>query len=192
MKGEDLYWGNSSSRNHSFCSIDKITDSGFTISTPKIFKSPSKSSSKYSYHASGQFHIKQLKNSRYSGKLVVENWDKNDCAKLIFRLITLPFQNYPFENKNLTRENSFGRAIMLEGEAAQNRLFAEFFLSKIPADGNLILPNFTLQMDENKIHKHWFPLNSEYTLIMRFVKFEKLEQWHPDSEAIVLPNNVMI
>lgn len=192
MKGEDLYWGNSSPTNHSFCSIDNITETGFSISTPKIFKSPNKKSSKYSYHESGQFHIKQLKNNEYSGKLVVENWDKKDCAKLVFRLITLPFQNYQIENKNLTRENSFGRAIMLEGEAVQNRLFVEFFLSRIPIDEKIILPSFTLKIAEDKILQHWFPLNSEFTIILRFVKFEKLEHWFPNSEAIVLPSNIKI
>ncbi|TSJ46646.1 hypothetical protein [Fluviicola chungangensis] len=192
MKENDFYWGNSSPRNHSFCSIDKITNTGFNLSTPKIFKSPLKKTSKFSYHESGQFHIRQLNNNLYSGKYAVENWDKKDHTKLVFRLLTLPFQNYPIDKKNLTRDNAFGRAILLEGEASKNRLFAEFFLTKIPSDGNIVLPHFTLKMDQDKIHHLNFPLNNEFLIAMRFIKFANFEFWHPETEAIILPSNNII
>ncbi|MCD4771896.1 MAG: hypothetical protein K8R41_00780 [Bacteroidales bacterium] len=192
MKDKDFYWGNSSPRKHSFCSIGTITSSGFQINTPIIFKNPSISNSKYSFHKSGQFHIKKLQNNKFSGAHSIENWgDKND-TKLVFRLISLPIEFYPVEKKNLIRNNSFGRSIMLKGDMLKNRLFAEFFLTKIPEHNRLNIPEFSIKIDKSKLIHHCLPVNSDYFLLVRFIVLTGLDSWHSDSEAVILPENEKI
>ncbi|MFT6922038.1 MAG: hypothetical protein ACJA1C_001036 [Crocinitomicaceae bacterium] len=190
MKDEDCYWGNSANRKHSFCSLVDIKQQGFSIQTPKSFKKSQDKTSKYSLHESGQFHIKQVVDGKFTKAKSIENWGENVETTLLFSVLAQPFTHYPVEGKKLTRDNSFGRAIVLDGEAANRRLFSEFYLTKVNANSREVsLPKFPMSIANEAIHHNFFPLNSEYYILMRYVMFEKLENWHPDKELIFLTNN---
>ncbi len=186
LKGDDLYWGSSDATKEAFCNIKRISDDSITFQAPDDFKNLEPSQTKYSYHQSGEFHIKRLKNKTYQLKELVAIWNKKDKIsepQRIFTLITKPLFNYPIEKKKLIRERAAGRSILIEGKAGFNRLFMEFFL--IPK-GKHLLPKFILDIDKSSFNYINKPLSMDIILFIRYVKIANFEHWHPDKEIIFL------
>ncbi len=186
LKENDLYWGSSAFTKEEFCTLEPKTSNSFSIQTSNDFKKLKLSKIKYSYHQSGQFHLKRLTDGRYQAKEIKAIWNKKDeilKPLRIYSLITKPFFNYPIENKKLTRDGSSGRAILLEGKAGFNRLFMEFFITPL---GEHPLPEPLINFGKIKFSYINRPLSSELVLITRYIKLANLENWHPDNEIIFL------
>lgn len=182
----DLYWGSSSDSKEAFCTIPRKTSNSFTIQTPKDFKELDVSRTKYSFHASGQFHLQRLENGKYQGTKLNTLWNKKEDInkpQRIFSLLSKPLFDYPEETKEPTSKGYYSKAILLEGEAGHNRLFMEFFLSPL---GEYINPTALFEFGSDKQIFIPHGLSSNLILLIRFTKLTNIENWHPDKEIIFL------
>ena len=186
VNNKDLYWGTSSSIKHTFCEIQKVSNTQFKFITPKHFKTMEESRTKFSYHESGQFHIQKLESGVYGDCKLKEIWKPNEEIVIpLFSILSKPFLNYPIHRKNPTKGGDIARAILLEGEEGKNRILGEFFIIK---SVNTNLPKPLLDFGSKYIIHH-YPITEDIILCFRFVKLSKLEGWHGDKELIVLRNN---
>lgn len=186
VKGNDLYWGRSTKSKESICDITQTSNSEFKINVGTDFKSLQPLISKFSYHESGQIHIKSENGDQSKSKQVIAKLPSLTNLPMphrLFCLLSKPLSEYPIENKSHIRVDGVGNGIWLNGETEAIRMFIEFFLTK---SENEILPDPIIDFGVKSDHIIKQRLSARLILTIRLVKLKNIESWEPDKEILFI------
>lgn len=170
MKSKDLYWGSSSKTK-----LEKITDGlidpkSFIQLFPNLQDESILSRMKFSYHESGQMHIK---NDRDEKDFVISksSWIKCDSIKspkLFFFIITKKISLYKDFNKFLNNKGVSNIILKVPQILNSRRLLVEFYISP---KGHQFLPDFTLNISGtfSKPKPIIVRLNDDFNLMIQLI-----------------------
>ncbi|KXK39164.1 MAG: hypothetical protein UZ09_BCD002001019 [Bacteroidetes bacterium OLB9] len=87
----------------------------------------------------------------------------------------------------MTKGNSSALALSFEKDVKEKRVYFEFFLSP---PGKFQAPETLLKMDKSVNDIITYTISPELILIVRYAIFSNLNDWHPDKELSIIPNEI--
>lgn len=186
LNGNEFYWGNSSPTKIEYSTLKIQTGNTFTIQTREDFKNLNLHLSKNSYHETGQFHIKNMKDGKYSKIDLQKNWIKKNKIQAPYRLLSLiskTISNYPLEEKNMKRKGGKPMLMPIKVNSDNNRLYIEFFLTR---PGTHKMPQALIDFGVREQPICYKSLTPELILMAKYTTIKYLEGWHADTEIIFI------
>jgi hypothetical protein len=171
MKDYDLYWGCGSKSK--FTNKSQLVSKGSRSTTIQIddIKDAKNltniTSTKYSYHKSGEIHEKDMINGKYHSLVKRKPIDDIPSPILFFSVLSKEIRFYDNYNRKFTKGNANALIINFSDEnMLKNIIYMEFFLTR---DRRFSLPKM-LFFDENSKENVVFQrLNNSYVLVLRYV-----------------------
>jgi hypothetical protein len=181
QRGDNLYWG--PSRGKPIRGAVATSDErGMTISVPDEIEMVDNQPLKASFHASGQFHIKE--GDALTG--APEHWRLKNEIKAPYRIAALlskhPILYDPYPSgRSLTRRRTNAQVIAVNHEAETTRFYFEFFVSP---EGRFSLPSPILSLTpSDDTEPMSFSLSEQLILVTRIFVLSpgsELSTWHPE------------
>lgn len=132
MKDNEMYWGQSMKAQQYMAPFKTDEKNQVRIQIPKNFDKLEKVFQKYSFHKSGQVHIKTNGEKAYEKLSIWCNKETIKEPKRFFIVATKAIQNYPLYTKtNLIANNTSALILGLSPQILEKRLYIEFYLSPL-------------------------------------------------------------
>jgi hypothetical protein len=187
LKGNDLYWGNSSNVKETKSVVIQSSINSISINLPDDFEKLIETKSKYSYHESGRFHKKKLVDNNYSLIDVKKKWPEKSKLKeplCFFRILSKPIYLYPKETKVVPHKDVTTHCLKFEGETSKHRVYFDFFISHHQSEF-YNLESF-IKVDEKNKYYHTINISENFIIIYRYIIFRNLHTFFPENEIIFL------
>lgn len=129
MKDKELYWGSSSKMKNHIAPVKSDSDNKIKVQIPREFHESKIAAQKFSYHKSGQLHVKSDSDNCYKKLSVWCGKEDIKISKRFFVVESKTVSNYPLYLKNnLTANKTNVIAIEFPRELMDSRLYIEFYI----------------------------------------------------------------
>jgi len=188
LKNKDLYWGPSAKQaiDSAYIIIDRLDEGQITI--PETIETAEKLYSKYSYHESGNVHLKKTFDDRtneYGNHSVWQLKDNIKEPRRFFAIISKPIIQYELYKKKITADKTKAFILKVEPETLNSRIYIELFLS--PKGTFKIQPSIL----EGKLSTFGeIKLSNDLNLLIGLGNLKGIDEWHRDKEITFVPNTL--
>ncbi len=189
FKDNNLFWG-SSSKKHNKSTIEPLNLSSdrksCTITIDPNITPQEIISSKFSYHQSGQIHIKDKELNGIESYNYKSKWLKPcdiNSPKLIFAIYSLPICKLGIFSSNLNKNRTFAHVLKYDKKYINSRCIFEFYLSP---PGTFKTEDFIIKKYKESIKT--YSLNKNLILVYKNLILnpdDQMNSWHPDCEIIL-------
>lgn len=185
LRGDDLYWGSSGGKRVEGA-VATLEGNVMTLTVPDEIEMSGAEAVKTSFHASGQFHLKQ-------GKELTDaplHWRGKSEITAPYRIATLLskhpvlYESYP-PGRNLTRRQTYAQIISVPPQYEKTRYYFEFFLCP---EGRFSFPPPVLSGASASSDVITCSLNKQLILVARpliVASDSPLAHWHPELDVWV-------